>query len=121
MLADAGDCQERLAEHGYEHYEVSAYARRGRQCRHNLNYWEFGDYLGVGAGAHGKLTWLRAQSESCGRRARKQPREYLGRAPRRLQRSLLVRPRLPFEYLLNLLRLVDGFAEALRSADRTRR
>ncbi|MDN5850404.1 MAG: radical SAM family heme chaperone HemW [Nitrococcus sp.] len=50
------DCQARLAAAGYEHYEVSAYARPGRRCRHNLNYWTFGDYLGVGAGAHGKVT-----------------------------------------------------------------
>ena len=52
------ECQARLAAHGYEHYEVSAYARAGRRSRHNLNYWQFGDYIGVGAGAHGKLTWL---------------------------------------------------------------
>jgi oxygen-independent coproporphyrinogen-3 oxidase len=49
-------CQARLAAAGYEHYEVSAYARPGRRCRHNLNYWTFGDYVGVGAGAHGKVT-----------------------------------------------------------------
>ena len=47
---------ELLAQHGYQQYEVSAYAQTNRQCRHNLNYWEYGDYLGVGAGAHGKLT-----------------------------------------------------------------
>src|SRR5690554_4014936 len=45
-----------LAEHGYERYEVSAFAQSNRRCRHNLNYWQFGDYLGIGAGAHGKLT-----------------------------------------------------------------
>ena len=50
------DCQARLAEAGYAQYEISAYARPGRQCRHNLNYWRFGDYLGIGAGAHGKAT-----------------------------------------------------------------
>src|SRR5690606_31926842 len=49
-------CQASLATHGYAHYEVSAYARDGRQCAHNLNYWRFGDYLGIGAGAHGKIT-----------------------------------------------------------------
>ena len=49
-------CQARLAEAGFGQYEVSAYAREGRQCAHNLNYWRFGDYLGIGAGAHGKLT-----------------------------------------------------------------
>ncbi|HEV3285368.1 MAG TPA: radical SAM family heme chaperone HemW, partial [Steroidobacteraceae bacterium] len=51
-----GECAQQLAAAGYAQYEVSAYARSGRQCRHNLNYWRFGDYLGVGAGAHGKLT-----------------------------------------------------------------
>ena len=50
------ECALRLAEAGFAHYEVSAYARRDRQCRHNLNYWTFGDYLGIGAGAHGKVT-----------------------------------------------------------------
>ena len=49
-------CQGALAERGYKQYEVSAYAQAGRECRHNLNYWRFGDYLGLGAGAHGKLT-----------------------------------------------------------------
>ena len=48
-------CQQRLAQAGYAQYEVSAYARAGARCRHNLNYWQFGDYLGIGAGAHGKL------------------------------------------------------------------
>ncbi|EAR21938.1 coproporphyrinogen III oxidase [Nitrococcus mobilis Nb-231] len=52
------DCQTRLAGAGYQHYEVSAYALRDRRCRHNLNYWSFGDYLGIGAGAHGKVTDL---------------------------------------------------------------
>ena len=46
-------CERRLADAGYRHYEVSAYAKAERECRHNLNYWRFGDYLGIGAGAHG--------------------------------------------------------------------
>ena len=50
------ECQRVLAAAGYAQYEISAYARPGRQCRHNLNYWRFGDYLGIGAGAHGKVT-----------------------------------------------------------------
>ena len=49
-------CQQRIAQAGYEHYEVSAYAQKGNQCLHNLNYWQFGDYIGLGAGAHGKIT-----------------------------------------------------------------
>jgi len=50
------ECQQRIAQAGYEHYEVSAYAKKGHQCLHNLNYWQFGDYIGLGAGAHGKIT-----------------------------------------------------------------
>ena len=87
------DCQARLAAHGYEHYEVSAYARAGRRSRHNLNYWQFGDYIGVGAGAHGKLTWLASDERTRSaivRSARiKQPREFLRRAAgERDQRSI---------------------------------
>src|SRR5947207_5096288 len=66
-----------LAARGYAHYETSAWAKRGRECRHNLNYWRFGDYLGIGAGAHGKLSF----PDRVARTARwKQPREYLQRA-----------------------------------------
>jgi len=66
--------EEALAAAGFEHYETSAFARPGRRCRHNLNYWEFGDYLGVGAGAHGKLSF----ADRVTRHERvKQPREYL--------------------------------------------
>ena len=54
-------CQQRLAATGYLQYEVSAYARPGARCRHNLNYWQFGDYLGIGAGAHGKVQPVRAR------------------------------------------------------------
>jgi len=112
------DCQAKLASHGYEHYEVSAYARAGRRSRHNLNYWQFGDYIGVGAGAHGKLTWL-ASEERAGlavvRSARvKQPREFLRRAPaeRISDRFQVATEELPFEYMLNVLRLTDDFGEA---------
>jgi oxygen-independent coproporphyrinogen-3 oxidase len=63
-----------LSAAGFEHYETSAFARPGRRCRHNLNYWEFGDYLGIGAGAHGKLSF----ADRVARHERiKQPREYL--------------------------------------------
>jgi oxygen-independent coproporphyrinogen-3 oxidase len=101
-------CQQLLADAGYAQYEVSAYCRAGRQCRHNLNYWEFGDYLGVGAGAHGKLT----EPSGITRTVRvRQPREYLQRTPQ--ARLELERPEptaLPFEYMLNALRLVQGFS-----------
>ena len=76
--------RQRLAARGYEQYEVSAYARPGRRSRHNLNYWQFGDYLGIGAGAHGKLTSLASDERArfaIVRSARvKQPREFLRRA-----------------------------------------
>ena len=102
-------CQTLLAAHGYEQYEVSAYARRDRQCRHNLNYWEFGDYLGLGAGAHGKWTDADA-GEIVRSERRKQPRDYLaaGVAERSVRRAV-PRKELPFEFALNVLRLQRGF------------
>jgi oxygen-independent coproporphyrinogen-3 oxidase len=102
------ECQQLLADAGYAQYEVSAYCRAGRQCRHNLNYWEFGDYLGVGAGAHGKLT----EPNGITRTVRlRQPREYLQRPPpERLELERLEPTALPFEYMLNALRLVHGFS-----------
>jgi oxygen-independent coproporphyrinogen-3 oxidase len=112
------DCQEKLASRGYAHYEVSAYARSGRRSRHNLNYWQFGDYIGVGAGAHGKLTWLASEQRSrltVVRSARvKQPREFLRRAAadRISDRFQVAAEELPFEYMLNVLRLTDEFGEA---------
>ena len=101
-------CQQLLAEHRYVQYEVSAYSRDGRQCRHNLNYWQFGDYLGVGAGAHGKLT----TAGSIARTTRlRQPREYLQRSPEGRTESQTLEPRaLPFEFMLNALRLLQGFS-----------
>ncbi len=111
------DCQARLAARGYEHYEVSAYARAGRRSRHNLNYWQFGDYIGVGAGAHGKLTWLASKERdrfAIVRSARiKQPREFLRRAAadRVSDRFQVEVADLPFEYMLNVLRLTDDFGE----------
>lgn len=108
------ECQSVLAARGYRQYEVSAYALAGARCRHNLNYWEFGDYIGVGAGAHGKLTQGNADHSALQvlRTARhRQPREYLGRpVGQRLAELREVAPgELPFEYMLNLLRLVQGF------------
>ncbi len=99
-----------LGAAGYEHYETSAFAQPGRRCRHNLNYWEFGDYLGIGAGAHGKLSF----ADRVTRHARiKQPLDYLQAAARGAsiveQRDLSARE-LPFEFMLNALRLTQGFA-----------
>ena len=102
-----------LGEAGYEHYETSAFAKPGRRCRHNLNYWEFGDYLGIGAGAHGKVSF----PDRVTRHERaKQPAEYMKGAA---ARGSTVPPKdLPFEFMLNALRLVEGFETKL-FAERT--
>ena len=101
-------CGERLAAAGFAQYEVSGYAQPGRQCRHNLNYWTFGDYLGVGAGAHGKLTFA---PDTIVRTVQpREPRRYLATAPAAaLTRKNVLTADLPFEFMLNALRLVDGF------------
>ena len=85
-------CIEAMADAGYAQYEVSAYAQPGRQCAHNLNYWRFGDYLGIGAGAHGKLS-LGASGEIRRRWKLKNPRDYLAGAgtPARDRRRRLAR------------------------------
>lgn len=107
-----------LARGGYVHYETSAWARSGRECRHNLNYWRFGDYLGIGAGAHSKLSF----PDRVTRRARwKQPREYLKRVGegRPAEESHEVgREDLVFEFMMNALRLTGGFPARLL-AERT--
>jgi putative oxygen-independent coproporphyrinogen III oxidase len=100
---------------GYQQYEISAWARAGAECRHNLNYWQFGDYLGIGAGAHGKLS--DAARGTVARTVKtKQPREYLERARTgSAQRALAEVParELAFEFMLNALRLPAGFDEEL--------
>ncbi len=106
--AMAGTCGERLAAAGFVHYEVSAYARPGRQCRHNLNYWGFGDYLGIGAGAHGKLTFA-ARGEIVRTVQPREPRRYLAAAEDPATRRVVARGELPFEFMLNTLRLTAGF------------
>jgi oxygen-independent coproporphyrinogen-3 oxidase len=103
---------------GYEHYETSAHSRPGRQCRHNLNYWRFGDYLGIGAGAHSKLSF----AERIVRQVRcKQPKQYLeqiaaGRPV--LEEGIVARADVGFEFMLNALRLTAGVPAAL-FAERT--
>jgi oxygen-independent coproporphyrinogen-3 oxidase len=103
-------CQARLAASGLHQYEVSAYARSDNQCRHNMNYWAFGDYLGIGAGAHGKLT--QADGEIHRRWKVRAPRGFLELAG--TQRGIggddaIPVERLPFEFMLNALRLNLGF------------
>jgi oxygen-independent coproporphyrinogen-3 oxidase len=104
-------CQSLLADAGYAQYEVSAYAQPGRQCAHNLNYWRFGDYLGIGAGAHGKLT-LGSEQSILRRWKLKHPAAYLAAAgsDAAIGGDERIAPeRRPFEYMLNALRLTEGF------------
>ncbi len=104
-------CQAMLAAAGLAHYETSAYARPGRRCAHNLNYWQFGDYLGIGAGAHGKLT-LGAEQRILRRWKVKHPADYLARAGTAAAiggDEELDAARRPFDFMLNALRLHDGF------------
>ncbi len=94
---------------GLERYEVSAYAREGHRCWHNLNYWQFGDYLGIGAGAHSKLSFAHRIARPL--RVR-DPRLYMDRAiagDAVVSADEVVRKQLPFEFMLNALRLKDGF------------
>ena len=107
-------CTEQLAAAGFAQYEVSAYARAGRQCRHNLNYWSFGDYLGVGAGAHGKLSFPGGAGVVRTVQAR-EPRRYLSAEDAQLVRRVIPPAELPFEFMLNALRLPGGFSRTLFS------
>ena len=106
-----------LGAHGYEHYETSAFAKgkgqHGKQCRHNLNYWQFGDYLGIGAGAHSKLSY----HDKITRESRhKHPKLYLEKAPigKAVEREWVISTdELGFEFMMNSLRLTGGFAISL--------
>lgn len=104
---------QKLRAAGYDHYETSAYAQPGKRSRHNLNYWRFGDYVGIGAGAHGKISF----PDRIVREIRyKQPKTYMQQALQgtAIQKSKDVSPHeLPFEFMMNALRLTDGFQIAL--------
>jgi oxygen-independent coproporphyrinogen-3 oxidase len=104
------ECQGLLAAQGFGHYEVSAFARPGLQCRHNLNYWQYGDYLGVGAGAHGKLTRAGVIERSTHLR---EPRRYFASAHEGPQWREVPQADFGFEFMMNALRLTGGFEEAL--------
>jgi len=106
------------AERGLDRYEVSAYARPGHRCRHNLNYWEFGDYLGIGAGAHGKLSFPHRVLRQVRWRdpARYMTQALAGQAI--AQEDEVARSELAFEFMLNALRLKEGF-ELARFGERT--
>jgi len=107
--------QQRLDNAGYQQYEVSAYAKNKQQCQHNLNYWQFGDYLGIGAGAHGKIS--DAAKQSITRRSKqKQPQAYIESAGTKnviLTEENIVKKDIGFEFMLNALRLTDGFPTPL--------
>jgi len=108
-IADIEDtCRAQLADAGFARYEISAYAKQQQQCKHNMNYWLFGDYLGIGAGAHGKLTDAHAQKIVRNRQHR-HPRDYMT-SPHK--RACVISPdvrTVQFEFMLNALRLIDGF------------
>jgi len=110
-LREAG--LERLGQAGYAHYEVSAHARPGHNCQHNLNYWRFGDYLGIGAGAHGKLT-LPAEQQIVRRVRTRHPEAWLRAAgtPEVVTQTPVSPADALFEFMLNALRLRDGFTVA---------
>ena len=116
-------CQQKLAEAGYQHYEVSAYAQSDFQCQHNLNYWQFGDYIGLGAGAHGKLT-LPAEQRVIRTQMPASPGAYLQMMQQSQQQPLfsietvgrvteVAAEALIFEFMLNALRLQQPLEKAL--------
>jgi len=108
-------CQSYLQEHGFAQYEVSAYAKNGKRCQHNLNYWQFGDYLGIGAGAHGKLTDVNAQSVERLSKAR-QPNDFMANAgteKANASQNRLGAQDAALEFMMNALRLNEGFAPPL--------
>jgi len=110
--------QERLAQRGYQRYEVSSWSRPGRACLHNLNYWRFGDYLGLGAGAHGKLSCA-SQGRILRQARTRLPASYMdkaGSAAVLARQTSLQDAERPLEFMLNALRLKDGVPAACFSA-----
>jgi len=101
--------EEILGAHGYHHYETSGFAQSGKQCRHNLNYWTFGDYLGIGAGAHSKLSF---HDKIIRQTRHKHPNRYLEHAVKGEavdNEWIIPKEELGFEFMMNALRLTDGF------------
>jgi oxygen-independent coproporphyrinogen-3 oxidase len=106
-----------LEQAGYRQYEISAYARPGRQARHNLNYWQFGDYIGIGAGAHGKLSRYEGDQLVIERRHKlRQPKGYFDPALRLAGQEVIAADERAFEFMLNALRLSDGVSAELFQA-----
>jgi putative oxygen-independent coproporphyrinogen III oxidase len=117
LAADMQDMIEaKLNAAGFDHYETSAYAKIGKRSKHNMNYWQFGDYIGIGAGAHGKISYP-DPARGITREARfKQPKNYMEQAALGLsnqEEKTVSVAELPFEFMLNALRLTDGFANTL--------
>ena len=101
-------CQKLLADGGYQQYEVSAYSQPGLRCQHNVNYWQFGDYLGIGAGAHGKIT--QALPHKITRSFKpKSPEQYLNNTHKNGGADVISVADLPLEFIMNHLRLKQGF------------
>jgi putative oxygen-independent coproporphyrinogen III oxidase len=108
------ECQSLLSQQGYQQYEISAYCRDQQRSEHNLNYWQFGDYIGIGAGAHGKIT-LGGENRVIRRVRKRQPNAYLSHsgAARISSETELEQQDLIFEFMLNALRLSEGFESSL--------
>ncbi len=117
LAADMQDMIEaKLGAANFDHYETSAYAKTGKRSKHNMNYWQFGDYVGIGAGAHGKISYP-DPARGITREARfKQPKTYMEKAVFGLsnqEEKIVSMAELPFEFMLNALRLTDGFVNTL--------
>ncbi|MEO6023110.1 MAG: radical SAM family heme chaperone HemW, partial [Burkholderiales bacterium] len=105
--------EQRLNEAGYEHYETSAFTKPGHACQHNLNYWRFGDYLGIGAGAHSKLSF---RDRIIRQMRYKHPATYMQKTKEQNavhEEQVISQRDLPFEFMMNALRLIDGVSPAL--------
>ena len=104
-------CQTLLAEQEFKQYEISAYSKTGRQCQHNVNYWQFGDYLGIGAGAHGKIS-VALPAHILRSSKPKQPEQYMRDFATKSVLTPIMPTELPLEFLMNHLRLKQGFSAA---------
>ena len=114
QLADIQDLgQQTLSKAGFKQYEISAFARNNQQCKHNLNYWQFGDYLGIGAGAHGKIT-LPDQNSIIRTAKTRLPKHYLSHTGSALSSNKpIAKDQLALEFMMNGLRLTSGVNKSL--------
>ena len=108
IFATQKNCQSLLSENGYQQYEISAYSQPGKECLHNLNYWQFGDYLGIGAGGHGKISTGLPDQIIRSVKA-KSPEAYLQNPTNTAVYQLITIDELPLEFVMNQLRLRNGF------------